>query len=110
MQRFAAQTTRRVLCIPELLQRIFQLCPGGANTANARVSKAWNEEATRIIWHDVFTSDLFPLLAPLVSHLSEDGINYVCLAFNYPLVKLLPEDSDHLIGFLLSLHHRRCLG
>ncbi|KAF4594355.1 hypothetical protein EYR40_009159 [Pleurotus pulmonarius] len=76
MQRSAAQTTPRVLCIPELLQRIFQLCPDEANTTNACVCKAWNEEATRVIWRDVPAGRLFSLLAALVSHLGEDGKTY----------------------------------
>ncbi|KAF4593458.1 hypothetical protein EYR38_009173 [Pleurotus pulmonarius] len=76
MQRSAAQTTPRVLCIPELVQRIFQLCPDEANTTNACVCKAWNEEATRVIWRDVPAGRLFSLLAALVSHLGEDGKTY----------------------------------
>ncbi|KDQ27144.1 hypothetical protein PLEOSDRAFT_158947 [Pleurotus ostreatus PC15] len=76
MHRFVSETTPRVLCIPELLQGIFQLSPDEANVNHACVCKAWNEEATRVIWYDVPASRLFSLLATLVSHQGEDGETY----------------------------------
>lgn len=84
-----SETTPRVLCIPELLQGIFQLSPDEANVNHACVCKAWNEEATRVIWYDVPASRLFSLLATLVSHQGEDGETYVCAAFDLPPVESL---------------------
>ncbi|KAF9488366.1 hypothetical protein BDN71DRAFT_1594018 [Pleurotus eryngii] len=67
MNSFGIEAVPRILCIPELLRRVFELSTDQANVAHAAVCKTWSEEATRVIWRHVSTDRLFSLLAPLVA-------------------------------------------
>ncbi|KDQ26758.1 hypothetical protein PLEOSDRAFT_159325 [Pleurotus ostreatus PC15] len=67
MNSFGVEAVPRVLCIPELLRRVFELSTDQSNAVHAAVCKTWSEEATRVIWRDVSTDRLFSLLAPLRS-------------------------------------------
>ena len=75
MNSFSVEGVPRVLCILELLTRVFELSADQANVAHAAVCKTWSEKATRIIWRDVSADRLFSLLALLVA----GGMHeYVC--------------------------------
>ncbi|KAJ8695115.1 hypothetical protein PTI98_007730 [Pleurotus ostreatus] len=67
MNSFGVEAVPRVLCIPELLRRVFELSTDQSNAVHAAICKTWSEEATRVIWRDVSTDRLFSLLAPLRS-------------------------------------------
>ncbi|KAF4570188.1 hypothetical protein AB1N83_014401 [Pleurotus pulmonarius] len=69
--------TPTMLHTPELLQRVFELSTDDDNANNASVCRAWNAEATRIIWHDVSAGRLFSLLAPLMLEESDITDHYV---------------------------------
>ncbi|KAF4594363.1 hypothetical protein EYR40_009167 [Pleurotus pulmonarius] len=73
MNTIGVQGVPRVLCVPELLRRVFELSTDQANVSHASVCKTWNQQATRTIWRDVSTDRLFSLLAPLVAPPNGDG-------------------------------------
>lgn len=56
----------RVLDIPELLSKVFELLDDEANAVNAQVSRKWSEIALDYIWCDVEDLyHLFTILAPM---------------------------------------------
>jgi len=60
------EKSHRVLCIPELLDMVFQYLDPCSNAMNARVCKIWSEIALDSLWKEVDDlKRLFNLLAPL---------------------------------------------
>ncbi|KAG9223617.1 hypothetical protein CCMSSC00406_0009248 [Pleurotus cornucopiae] len=102
MHHFAAETTPRLLLIPEMIHRIFQLSSDEENVAHACVCKAWNEEATRVIWHDVPAGHLFSLLAAMVSHRGEDRETY--FSFSRAITE---DDWDRFDRYSSKVHSLR---
>jgi len=66
---------QRVMCIPELLDLVFNMLDRSSNAKMARVCKEWSSVALDVLWREVDDlHHLFSLLAPLRQ---VGGIGYV---------------------------------
>ncbi|KAL4254309.1 hypothetical protein AB1N83_013330 [Pleurotus pulmonarius] len=60
-----ASPIQHTLSVKELLYEIFSYSNTSSNATNARVCKAWSDEALNFVWYDVELRNLISLLAPL---------------------------------------------
>jgi hypothetical protein len=66
---------QRVMCMPELLDLVFNMLDRSSNAKMARVCKKWSSVALDMLWREVDDlHQLFSLLAPLRK---TGGIGYV---------------------------------